>query len=87
MAENEQPMVERVARALFKSTYGFASEEVAAKQFAQMRESQRDVLFRQARAAIATMREPTEAVLLAGYNELTMEDTWAAMIDAALKEG
>ena len=37
-----------------------------------------------ARAAIAAMREPTEAMLYAGWQEDS--SIWRAMIDAALKD-
>jgi hypothetical protein len=45
-----------------------------------------------ARAAIAAMREPTPAMIKAGWEKLaggghTLADIWRAMIDAALAEG
>ena len=60
-------------------------------------DEQRDYWREKARAAIGAMREPTEAMVLAGYNALmewdarTGEDygigeVWRAMIDAALSE-
>jgi hypothetical protein len=41
----------------------------------------------QARAAIAAMREPTEAMIEAVPDVMTASEAWQAMIDAALSPG
>lgn len=76
-------MVERVARALYAvNTGGAASWEDEAPEFQQW-------VCEQARAAIAAMREPTEAMVEEGASEIRAaggpEFVWRAMIDAALK--
>lgn len=64
-------MIERVARA------------VAQKMFVEPNEYHRDL----ARAAIAAMREPTEAMLRGDALARTLwYKIWQDMIDAALKE-
>lgn len=83
MAENE--MVERVARAI-QAFDGHAAAEGVKPGYEAI-----------ARAAIAAMREPTEAMMQEGALHLRMADdavsttandaadTWRAMIDEALK--
>ena len=76
---SDESMVERVARALAVNMFGRDSEE----GWRQLEGA--------ARAAIAAMREPTEAMLVAGDDWLTNADcrteasaVWRAMLDSAL---
>lgn len=70
-------MIERVARALFIE-YGHEPEEWC--------EAHRVHYIAVARAAIAAMREPTEAMVDAsGMGSQLTSGMWSAMIDAALK--
>lgn len=82
MAES---MVERVARAIFDAC-GKQSTVIVLPWEAQDQDDFRAI----ARAAIAAMREPTEA-MLESVSALTMRDNtpgmdWRLMIDAALSE-
>jgi len=86
-------MVERVARAICASELGhfgvIAAEFVDANwhQFAPELSAR---YVRRAHAAIAAMREPTEAMIQEGYCEAggtdaDPENVWGFMIDEALK--
>jgi hypothetical protein len=75
-------MVERVARAIYaagKDDYAWPWDELNETR----KEGVRDV----ARAAIAAMREPTEAMLQAGSDiaHVVTLDDWEYMIDEALE--
>ena len=83
------PVNERVARALFEATHNMQSgwrwhDDHLHAQWVGY-----------ARAAIAAMREPTEEMVEAGWQEgmagfgegEECEPVWRATIDAALKEG
>ena len=83
-------MVERVARAMCAAAeddwdwsvfYIVDANDTA--------ETGREVYRDMARATIEAMREPTDAMLLADpRREMDLsEESWEAMIDAALKEG
>ena len=81
---SEQSLVERVARRL--EDFYMGPERASIPPEADMR-----VMFRlMARAAIAAMRVPTEAMCEIG-NQFTGDavgyNSWQAMIDAALAEG
>jgi len=84
MADAEQPMVERVARALRRShtitDYGRGTSSDDGW------EAEQDA----ARANIAAMREPSEAMMAAGDQWMihgrANGSMWKAMIDAALAE-
>lgn len=69
-------MVERVANVLMREGIGFTATKDDAEAMA--------------RAAIASMREPTEAMVKAGFDEDNLyrhpSESWPAMIDAALAE-
>lgn len=71
-------MIERVARAIAKGEYGENVDDVW------------HTCIDDARAAIEAMREPTEAMLDAGYGAeptgAALVAPWEAMIDAALAE-
>jgi hypothetical protein len=76
-------MVERVAGALFEAARGIKWEYADA--------ANRGGFLTEARAAIATMREPTEAMIdecpyLGCEAEGSPTEIWQAMIDAAMKE-
>jgi len=73
-------MVERVARALYAVE---ANCEVDWSTFWWTVNSKKHY-FGKARAVIEAMREPTEAMLAAGMEQLGAEDIWPDMIDAAL---
>jgi hypothetical protein len=100
-------MVERVARAILRAEL----EREAARLLAEGRTGDANALFTaaisgsgrhwksrldEARSAIAAMREPTEAMKLAGYSiidphedgprEHHIDLAWQLMIDAALRE-
>jgi hypothetical protein len=68
-------MVDRVARAIYASGQFVKPWEKCSWQHACRR---------QARAAIAAMREPTEAMLNAAAIAKECESKWLCMIDAAL---
>ena len=82
-------MIDRVARVLFPAYYyedGSKELEHPGNEFGRI------VAEHSARAAIAAMREPTDAMVMAitplhspALNERVKED-WRTMIDAALKE-
>lgn len=85
-------MIERVARAIFE-TYGKEEgldggwDDVlsAAEIGAPIATRWRDLAFKEARAAIEAMREPTTEMLDLGPPEPYMDnDTWARMIGGAL---
>lgn len=81
-ADAKEDMVERVAKALH------AGSDSPTEWFDY--ETDREYWRDQARAAIAAMREPTEAMCAAAEatgDHWYFDDSWAAMIDAALKEG
>ncbi|HLX18470.1 MAG TPA: hypothetical protein VKS24_25055 [Bradyrhizobium sp.] len=86
-------MVERVAEAIYKT------DPVGVRPWQDAPISNRDDCLACARAAIAAMREPTEAMVEAGEAEMyehhekpedwTLENTktaWMMMIDAALAD-
>lgn len=68
-------MIERVAEAMWGSGNGKLPWPEISEA---MRYWYRQIAFR----AISAMREPTDAMILAGYNEI---DAYQNMIDAALK--
>lgn len=80
-------MVERVAAAMVDADFDVDS-------WRHVDENMKDRLRAMARAAIAAMREPTEAMVASGlaengrgagtYEDYTL-DAWQAMIDEALK--
>jgi hypothetical protein len=72
-------MIERVARALF-------DESCLDISYDSLHEAEREYWSRLATAAIAVMREPTEAMVRAGDRAECRDDIWPEMIDAALKE-
>jgi hypothetical protein len=86
-----QSMVERVARAQYDQTYSQIPWEALSL-------GSRGVFLRQARTAIAEMREPTVAMTSAASSAIPVPDweyrlyhgdgkeVWHAMIDAALSE-
>lgn len=81
-------MVERVARAIGSS--GHAEQD--GHLWDEEREFERQFLLEQARAAIAAMREPTDAMVAEGHAvyaadpRLALHDLWRAMVDAALTD-
>jgi hypothetical protein len=80
---NATEAVERVARALWDAAGDLRDPE----RWDETSERFRDDYRRRARAAIAALREPTEAMILAGVHHDNMGDMagrWRAMIDAAL---
>ncbi len=94
-------MVERVARAICGNSLGGYCEFVGGDLGCKVGRGEsfngkncvatRDALqlsehWREARAAIEAMREPTDAMEAAGERFHFPENTWQAMIDAALKE-
>lgn len=75
-------MIERVARAILGERFGGAAD------WDRESETFRAACRAQARAAFAAMREPTDDMVDAGYNETMMRGArlhWQAMIDEALK--
>ncbi len=90
------PMVERVARAMFAHEHG--GDKASIDRGAAAWEHDGNLYLELARAAIAAMREPTDAMVIAGAQHIagiqhpisdTAGDTkgrWRAMIDAALAE-
>lgn len=86
-------MVERVARALDPEAFGHDFPVMAAKHY----EVRRSISMKRARAAIEAMREPTEAMVKAVYDQAdpgfcdepgestSPRDAWQQMIDEALK--
>lgn len=91
-------MVERVARAIYDAPNGIDGDQVAdmliedsriSSAFpAENREQVLAVCRQAARAAIAALREPTDAMIKAASPERIgpslQDDCWRAMIDAAL---
>lgn len=83
-------MIERVARAMWLKKEALTAPPRVSWENAEPKD--RDFMLAVARAAIEAMREPSEAVTLAG--EVAIEtagsfhtnDIWKAMIDAALSE-
>lgn len=88
----ETSMVERVARAICQS---FITSDHQGDDIARVVETLWDEWIDEARAAIAAMREPTEAmtdcsvITPDGFQPYpnTCETVWIAMIDAALSVG
>jgi hypothetical protein len=72
--KNQAPseMVERVTRALCQWVHDNGEKEYYDP-------------YDLARAAIGAMREPTEAMIQAGGNQIWMRQAWRAMIDTALR--
>jgi hypothetical protein len=73
-------MVERVARAIFRNGIGELVWDSGSDE-------QHEACFRQARAAIEAMREPTdamEAAVHSQYNAYEFNRMWTVAIDAAL---
>lgn len=81
-------MVERVARAICAAQIRHpAVEEYRAMELEIAWEINREECTWLAEAAIAVMREPTEAMVLAAFRHKGTGDmVWQAMIDAALNE-
>lgn len=78
-------MVERVALALYRQVTG-DTEDSATGSWPGCGDKIQSDYRAMARAAIKTMREPTEAMLEVGPVEPYMDrDVWAMMIDEALK--
>lgn len=85
-------MVERVARAL---CCGWHSGSCVCEEMGDSKACQAVHEFEKARAAIETMREPTDEILFAIFPHLSTHDRikedgipiWRDAIDAALKEG
>lgn len=76
MAETMVPeMVERVARGLFVRAFGDGPPT-----WDEATTLHRQLYIDDARAAIAAMREPTDAIA----TEEDMKDVWRGMVDAAL---
>lgn len=76
-------MVERVARAFYEAQF----VNVNRIEWETRSRQGRNEYMRAARAAIAAMRDPTEAMLEAGPPEPYMDcGVWAKMIDAALAD-
>ncbi len=84
MAEQIPEMVERVARAIF--TAGGTAPGI--RQYDDLSVAMKISWYDSARAAIAALREPTEAMCdeCGGFaiHELETAELWRAMIDAAL---
>ena len=91
-------MVERVAEAIWEARVADSSPISGCPSptaWASLPSIIKDVLTSQARAAIAAMREPTEAMVQIGYAASNAHDhmpddirsAWSAMIDAALADG
>ena len=79
-------VVERVARAICRAMWGDDCPLMTAAAFEEEHWSQ---TLADARAAIAAMREPTEAMCEAGKRGGTVgaaAASWRAMVDAALAE-
>lgn len=85
--------IERVARAIYEKRNGRGC-----KPWGNQPAAHKEPYLSDARAAIAAIREPTDAMLYAGMHQpfpleaprLSSEDcseTWVAMIDTALSEG
>lgn len=75
-----ESMVERVAQAVHRAVYQLSHSWEAAT------EAEREYYRDKARAAIAAMREPTDAMEWVGYERrMTVGEFWTAMIDEALK--
>jgi len=84
-------MIEKVARAIAKADehYGGWPYEKRVGEKLASGYSGREILFEEAKAAIAAMREPTDEMLVAAMEEtaIDLKAEWKAMIDAALAEG
>lgn len=88
-------MVERVAKAVFDEA-NRQQPHPSDKEWAQASVQDKGAAHSFARAAIAAMREPTEAMAVAGAKTVeghvwltgeSIHRRWQAMIDAALAEG
>lgn len=90
-----EPMIERVARAMYADTNGRADK------WREEEPLTKDVYRSNARAAIEAMREPTEAMTFKGMykfaeayensnprgvGQCEIDQVWQAMIEAALSE-
>lgn len=79
-------MRERIARVAYDEAFPQVAWEIAGDHRQQF-------FLDQADAVLAAMREPTEAMVTAGYDvgyspdPLPCGDVWKAMIDAAISEG
>lgn len=89
---SEMSKVEEVARAIYE-TEPYQISMQSEMPWADVHESQKEGFRVKARAAIAAMREPSEAMLFAyGTTSMGPDDdalaksVWHPMIDAALKE-
>lgn len=71
-------IVERAAKAMVEKCEGTPLE--------QLTEYDRDIMRNAARAAIAALREPSDAMIEAG-EMCDAADVWRSMIDAILTEG
>lgn len=82
-------MIERVARAAYKNW--ILGVEDLEPRWKDLPESHRENMMASMRAALAELREPTEAMVDAGWHETVpnclVRPCWQAMIDAALEEG
>jgi hypothetical protein len=79
-----ETMIERVARNIYECRNGFGC-----KPWVHQPLSHRDAYLKDARVAIAAMREPSDdmkAVSVTAGTEYPMREWWRAMIDAALKD-
>lgn len=85
-------MIERVAKALYEQVTN-ADSDPFVTEWDNLREKYKDTWRDQARAAIKTMREPTEAMTTCPmatcynygpYGQAEVRRIWSAMIDEAL---
>lgn len=78
-------MIERVARAFCMVATDISMSEAEWKVAAEQEPEEVENFRRAARAAIAAMREPTDAMIMAVSGGPCL-DEWQAMIDEALRD-
>lgn len=83
-----ESMLERVARAIYETEPFGTTAHGHPIAWSSVAESQKDGFLLKARAAVEAVREPTDAVLNAGYEAeptgAAILPSWEAMIDAIL---